>query len=269
MPEILEHGFMQRALLAGVIIGSMAPVIGVFLVLRRLSLIADTLSHVALAGVAGGLLFHASPLAGALVASLLGAVGIERLRVSGRLFGEAALALFLSGGFAVAIVLISLADGFNVDLFSYLFGAITVVQPADLWVILALGLVVLGAVTALYKELFAITFDEESARVQGVAVDLLNLLLTGLAAVTVVVAMRIVGILLTSALMVIPAVTALRVAGSFRQTLLIAVSCSLFSVLAGMIVSYYFDVAAGGAIVLVALGLFGAVSTVARRAQGR
>ncbi len=260
MPEILSYGFMQRALLAGVMIGTIAPIIGVFLVLRRLSLIADTLSHVALAGVAGGLLLRTYPLAGALVAGLVGAIGIERLRVSGRLFGEAALAIFLSGGFAVAVVLISLARGFNVDLFSYLFGAITAVQPLDLWVILGLGLLVLAAVALLYKELFAITFDEEGARVQGIPVDTLNLLLTSLVALTVVLAMRIVGILLTSALLVIPAITALRLARNFRSTLWIAVLCSLIAVVAGMIVSFYLDIAAGGAIVIAALALFGIAS---------
>jgi len=264
MLEIFQYGFMQRALLAGAMIGTIAPMIGVFLVLRRLSLMADALAHVALAGVAGSLLLRTYPLAGALVAALVGAVGVERLRVSGRLFGEAALAIFLSGGFAVAVVLISLANGFNVDLFSYLFGAITVVQPRDVWVILVLGLVVLGAVVILYKEFFAITFDEEGARVQGIPVDALNLLLTTMVAVTVVVAMRIVGILLTSALLVIPAVTALRLARSFRDMLLIAVLCSLTAVVSGMIVSFYLDIAAGGAIVLVALVLFGVASLVAR-----
>src|SRR3990172_4432569 len=139
MPEILQYGFMQRALLAGAMIGTIAPVIGVFLVLRRLSLIADTLAPVALA-----LLLGAYPVAGALVAALLGAVGIERLRTVGRLSGETALAIFLSGGLAVAVVVIGLAGGFNVGLFTYLFGAITAVQPRDLWVILILGLVVLG-----------------------------------------------------------------------------------------------------------------------------
>src|SRR3972149_3355945 len=179
MPEILQYGFMQRPLLAGVMIGTIAPAIGVFLVLRRLSLIADTLSHVALAGVAVGLLLGTYPLAGALVVTLLSALGIERLRVSGRLFGEAPLAIFLS--------------------------------PV-------------------------------------------------LVAVTVVGAMRIVGILLTSALLVIPAVTALRLAPSFRSTLWVAVACSLFSVLAGMIAAFYLDIAAGGAIVLTSLGLFGAAA---------
>jgi zinc transport system permease protein len=264
LPEFLHYGFMQRALLAGVMIGTIAPVIGVFLVLRRLSLIADTLAHVALAGVAAGLLFGTYPVAGALAATLLGAIGIERLRGSGRLFGEAALAIFLSGGLAVAVVVISLGDGFNVDLFSYLFGAITAVGPRDLWLILGLSVVVLGAVAVLYKELFAITFDEESARVQGVPVNGLNLLLTALVAVTVVVAMRIVGILLTSALIVIPAVTALRLARSFLSALWVAVACSLLAVLGGITASFYLGVAAGGAIVVCAILLFTATSVVPR-----
>jgi len=269
MPEMFSYGFMQRAILAGLIIGTIAPIVGIFLVLRRLSLIADTLSHVALAGVAGGLWLRTYPVAGALVAVVIGALGIERLRTSGRLFGEAALAVFLSGGFAVAVVLISLARGFNVDLFSYLFGAITVVQPQDLWIILALGLVVLAAVGALYKELFAITFDEEGARVQGIPVDAVNLLLTTLVALTVVVTMRIVGILLTSALLVIPAITAMRLAQNFRRALWIAVLCSLVSVVAGMSISFYFDIAAGGAIVLTALALFGIASAIGQRRATR
>ena len=265
MPEILQYGFMQRALLAGAMIGTIAPVIGVFLVLRRLSLIADTLAHVALAGVAVGLLLGAYPVAGALVAALLGAVGIERLRTVGRLSGETALAIFLSGGLAVAVVVIGLAGGFNVGLFTYLFGAITAVQPRDLWVILILGLVVLGAVAVLYKELFAITFDEQGARVQGLPVEGLNLLLTVLVAVTVVVAMRIVGILLTSALIVIPAVTALRLARNFRSALWMAVACSLLTVLAGITASFYLDIPASGAIVLGGILLFAGASLLGPR----
>jgi zinc transport system permease protein len=264
MPEILQYGFMQRALLAGLMIGVIAPSIGVFLVLRRLSLIADTLSHVALAGVALGLLAGWHPALGALAVAVAGAVGIERLRVSGRLFGEAALAIFLSGGLALAVVLIGLSGGFRVDLFAYLFGAITAVQTRDLWVILGLGLGVLGAVVAFYKELFAISFDEETARVQGVPVDALNLLLTLLVAVTVVVAMRVVGVLLTSALIVVPAVTALRLARSFRATLAIAIAASLLSVLAGMTAAFYLNLAAGGAIVLTSILLFAASAPLAK-----
>ena len=264
MPEILQYSFMQRALLAGLMIGVIAPVIGVFLVLRRLSLIADTLAHVALAGVALGLLAGVNPVLGALVVAAVGAVGIERLRVAGRLFGEAALAIFLSGGLAVAVVLIGLSGGFNVDLFGYLFGAITAVQARDLWLVLGLGVTVLATVAVFYKELFAITFDEEGARVQGVPVDTLNLLLTVLVALTVVVAMRVVGILLISALLVIPVAAALRIARSFRSTLWIAVVISLAAVLAGMTASFYLNIAAGGAIVLSAIVLFAGTSLALR-----
>src|SRR5881296_3774948 len=246
MPEIFQYGFMVRALAAGLMIGTIAPTIGVFLVLRRLSLIADTLAHVALAGVALALLTGIHPVAGALGVALLGAVGVERLRVSGRLYGDAALAIFLSGGLALAVVLIGLSGGFSVDVFSYLFGSITVVQPRDLWVILVLGMVVLGTVALLYKELFAITFDEEAARVQGVPVDSLNLLVTVLVATTVVVAMRVVGVLLTGAL-------------------LIAVLAALTSVVAGIVLSFYLNIAAGGAIVACAILLFAASAPLVRR----
>ncbi|MDQ7820491.1 MAG: metal ABC transporter permease [Armatimonadota bacterium] len=260
VPEILQYDFMRRALLAGLMIGTVGPIIGVFLVLRRLSLIADTLAHVALAGVALGLVTGAPPGAAALAVSVVGAVGVERLRASGRLYGEAALALYLSGGLAVAVVLLGLGRGLTVDLFAYLFGSITAVQPADLWAILVLGILVLGAVAGLYKDLFAVTFDEESARVQGVPVDALNLLLTVLVAVTVVVAMRVVGVLLTSALVVIPAVTALRLARAFRAALLLAVAVALAAVVGGMAAAFYLDLPAGGAIVLAALALFAVTS---------
>lgn len=268
MPEILQYGFMQRALLAGMMIGTIAPTIGVFLVLRRLSLIADTLAHVSLAGVAFGLIFGLHPTLGALLVAIVGALAIERLRTSGRLFGEAALAIFLSGGLALAVVMIGLTGGFSVDLFSYLFGAITAVQARDLWIILVLGVFVLAAVALFYKELFALTFDEESARVQGVPVDALNALITILAAVTVVVAMRVVGALLTSALVVIPAITALRLARSFRNTLLLAATVSVASVVAGMTAAFYFDLPAGGAIVLTSILAFGASGLVSTARAG-
>jgi zinc transport system permease protein len=270
LPEIFHYGFMQRAFLAGLIISVVAPTIGVFLVLRRLSLIADTLSHVALAGVAIGLILRINPVIGGLVAAIVGSVGVERLRVGGKLFGEAALAIFLSGGLAIAVILLSLHHGFNVDLFSFLFGAITTVQPEDLAIIAILGLVVLGTVAVFYKEFFAMTFDEESARVQGLSVDTLGLVLTILVGVTVVVSMRIVGILLISALIVIPAVTALRIARSFRHTLGIAIATGVISVLVGLTASFYFDLAAGGAIVASAIGLFALGSVAAPRlTQGK
>lgn len=262
--ELLQYGFMQRALAAGVVLAVAAPAVGVFLVLRRLSPIADTLAHVALAGVAAAVLLGVTPVLGALVLALAGAVGVERLRASGRLFGEAALALFLSGGLAVALVLLSAARGVNADLLGYLFGAVTAVRPQELWWIAGLSLAVVGSVAAFYKDLFAVTFDEESARVQGVPTDALNLLLTLLVAVTVVVGMRVVGILLTSALLVVPALAALQLGRSFLATLGLAVTLGVVSVVAGLAASFYLDVAPSGAVVLVSIGLFAASAWVSR-----
>src|SRR5438552_18868376 len=172
MPEILEYGFMHRAFVAGAITALICPAIGVFLVPRRLSLIADSLAHVALAGVALGLLIGVSPVLGALVVTVVGAVGMERLRAHGALQGDAALAVFLSGGFALAVVLISLAGGFNADLFAVLFGSILTVSPTDVWLILALGAVVVTTIALTYRRLFSTAAHGDPARtscVQGSA----------------------------------------------------------------------------------------------------
>jgi zinc transport system permease protein len=262
--ELLQYGFMQRALAAGVVLAVAAPTVGVFLVLRRLSPIADTLAHVALAGVAAAVLLGVAPARGALILALAGAAGVERLRASGRLFGEAALALFLSGGLAVALVLLSFARGVNVDLLGYLFGTVTAVRPEELWWIAGLGLAVVGTVATFYKDLFAVTFDEEAARVQGVPADALNLLLTLLVAATVVVGMRVVGILLTSALLVVPALAALQLGRSFLATLGLAVAAGVVSVVIGLAASFYFDVAPSGAVVLTSIGLFAASAWASR-----
>ena len=266
MPEFLQYGFMHRAFAAGAITALICPAIGVFLVPRRLSLIADTLAHVALAGVALGLLAGISPIVGALVVSLAGAVGIERLRARGALAGDAALAVFLSGGFAVAVVLISLARGFNADLFAILFGSILTVGPADVWLILALGAVVGATIGTFYKHLLAITLNEDLARTSGVPVSGLNLLLTVLTALTTVVAMRMVGVLLVSAMIVIPTLTGFALGKSFRQSMVVAIAMALVSVTAGLVAAFYLRLAAGGAIVLTALVIF-ALASLARRRQ--
>ncbi|MCL6553067.1 MAG: metal ABC transporter permease [Firmicutes bacterium] len=182
--------------------------------------------------------------------------------------GEAALAVFLSGGLAVAVVLISLARGFTVDLFGYLFGSIATVQPADLRVMAGLGAVTTAVVLGLYKDFFAVTLDEEAARTSGMPVGALNTLLTVLTALVVVLSMRVVGILLVSALLVLPALAAMRVATSFRGTVVAAVAFALAAVLLGLVAAFYLDLAAGGAIVLVALGLFGVASLVGRPRTG-
>jgi len=268
MPEFLEYGFMHRAFVAGAITALICPAIGVFLVPRRLSLIADSLSHVALAGVALGLLIGVSPVLGALVVTVAGAVGMERLRAQGALQGDAALAVFLSGGFALAVVLISLAGGFNADLFAILFGSILTVSPTDVWLILGLGAVVGVTIGTFYRQLLAITLNEDLARTSGVPVAGLNLLLTVLTALTTVVAMRMVGVLLVSAMIVIPTLTGFGLGRSFRQATVIAIAMALTSMTSGLIAAYYLRLAAGGAVVLTALIIFALASLIRRAVVG-
>jgi zinc transport system permease protein len=260
LPEFLDYAFMQRALVAGVMTALICPPIGVFLVPRRLSLMADTLAHMALAGVALGLFLAVSPVLGAFVATVLGAVGIERLRSRGALRGDAALAVFLSGGFALAIVLISLARGFNADLFAVLFGSILTVSPEDIWVILALGGGVGMTIGLFYRQLFAITLHEDLAQTSGVPVAALNLALALLTALTTVVAMRMVGVLLVSAMIVIPALSGFALGRSFRSATVWAVVVALVSVTVGLVAAFYLRLAAGGAIVLTALLIYALVS---------
>lgn len=256
MLELFQYGFIVRGLEAGIVVALIAPLIGIFLVLRRYSLIADTLSHVSLAGVAIGLLLKINPFITAIITTVISSVAIERLRLSKKIYGESALAIFLSGSLALAIVLIGLAHGFNVDLFNYLFGSIATVKQSDIYIVSALGIVVCLAVIAFYKELVYITFDEESAQVSGIPARRINLLLIVLAALTVSLAIPIVGVLLISALIVIPVVTALQFRKGFKQTILIAEAISVFSVIAGIIIAYYLNLSSGGTIVLLSLGIF-------------
>jgi len=192
----------------------------------------------------------------AIILSVLSAFGIDRLRGVKNMFGESSLAFFLWGGLAGAVVLISLADGFNVNLFEYLFGSITTVSRGDLYLVVILGVAILLLISACYKEFFFVSFDEELAEVSGVNTRGLNLTLLIMAAVTVSLSMRIVGVLLIGALMVIPVMTAMQFRRSFRQTLLLSVFISILSVIAGLLLSYYFDLASGGTIVLTALTIF-------------
>jgi len=268
MPEFLQFGFMQRAFAAGAVMAIVCPLIGVFLVPRRLSLIADTLAHVALAGVAIGLLVGASPIVGALIVTVVGALGMERLRSHGALQGDAALAVFLSGGFALAVVLISLARGFNADLFAILFGSILTVSPADVWLISALGAMVVATILLSYRRLFVITLHEDLARTSGVPVTVLNLMLTLLTALTTVVAMRMVGVLLVSAMIVIPTLTGFSLGRSFRRATTVAIVVALAAVGIGLTAAYYLSLAAGGAVVLTALLIFAAVAVFRRMPWG-
>ena len=272
MPEILTYSFMQRAFLAGLLVGLLAPALGTFLVLRRLSLVADSLSHVALMGVALGFLLKTLPSLVALVTTTAAAVAIERLRATGRLSGDIALALFLYSSLGMAVILIGLAGGFNVDLFSYLFGSITTVGRGDLLLMGILAAVVLGVVLYYYAELVQTTFDPDLARVSGVPVDQVNLILALLTGATVTMSMRVVGVLLVGALTVIPVVASLQLASGFRATLLLSMAFGVLSVLVGLVVAFYWNLPAGGAVVMVSLAVLMAAalarSTLRLRRQG-
>lgn len=256
MLDLFQYGFVIRGLEAGIIVAIIAPLIGIFLVLRRYSLIADTLAHVSLAGIALGLLLGFNPILTALGVTVASSLGIERLRTTKRIYGESALALFLSGSLALATVLLSLGKGFTSNLFNYLFGSIVTVTQTDVYTVAALAIIVIVLLVAFYKELVYITFDEESAQVAGIPVRLINTVLVVLAALTISLAIPIVGVLLIAALIVIPVVTALQFRKSFMKTILYAECISLFSVIAGICISFYGNLSTGGTIVLVMLAIF-------------
>jgi len=254
--DFLSYSFMQHALMAAFLVGLAAPMVGVFLVQRRLSLIGDGMGHVALAGVAVGVFTNQSPVLTALVFAVLAAVGIEVVRARGRTSGDVALAVMFYGGMALGVVVIGRSNGAPANLDSYLFGAISTTTDTDLVVFAVLAVVVVGLTWALAPRLFAVANDEEYARATGMAVTALNITLAVLTAVTVVVAMRVVGLLLISALMIVPNATAQLIAGSFRSAMRISVVIGVICSVGGVSASFYADTAPGGTIVLLAIALF-------------
>lgn len=250
---------MQRALFSGVLVGVLCAVLGVFLVLRRLSLIGDGLSHVTFGSVALALALNAKPLyvtLAALPIVLLSSLGILKLTDKARIYGDAAIGVVSAAGIAGGMILAGMSGGFNVDLFSYLFGNILAISSGELLLALLLFCVVMGTVIRFYHQLFAITFDEDLARCSGIRVEWINGLLAVLTALTVVLAMKVVGILLVSALLIIPAVTALQVARGFSATIFAAALFSVLSVVSGIVLSFVMNLPAGGVIVLINILLF-------------
>jgi zinc transport system permease protein len=244
-------------------VGVLAPTAGFFLVQREMSLIGDGIGHVAFAGVAAGYLLGVSPVWTALAAAMIGAAGIEWLRARRRAAGDQALAIVFYTGIAAGVVLISAAGALNANLFAYLFGSILTVTRSDLAVIGGLGIGSLALVGVLRRALVAVSLDEEGARVAGLPVSLLNGVVSMLAALTIGVSMRIVGILLIAALMVLPVVAAQRVAWSLRSAMSLSIGFGLVAVLVGLTIAYYGDSPPGGTIVLTATGLFVAASAAA------
>jgi zinc transport system permease protein len=256
MSAFFEYDFLQRALIAAAVVGLTAPLVGVFLVQRRLALLGDGMGHVALTGIGLALLLNTAPLPTAMIAAASGAVIVELIRSRSRTAGDLALALVFYGGIAGGVVLASFAGAGSANLTQYLFGAITTVSAEDLRALLMLALLILVTLVIAGRSIWLMSLDAEVARVQGVRVGVASILLTVLAAVVVVVGMRVVGILLVSALMIVPVAAAQQLTRSFRATLIGGAAIGLTSAVLGLGVSYALDVAPGAMIVVMALGLF-------------
>ena len=265
MPWPFDREYMQLALVAGLVIGGCAPLIGAFLVQKRMSLIGDGIGHVAFAGIAAGLLLDVWPYWTALAVAVTAALAIERLRARGRASGDLVLAMFFYGGIAGGVVLVGLAGSLDAGLFGFLFGSILTVAAADVWTVGVIGAVILVTVGLTGRALFAVVADEQWSRAAGLPVDALNSVLAVLTAVTVVAATRVVGVLLIAALMVLPVGAGQLVARSFRQTLLWSVGAGVVSVVLGLVGARQWGLAPGGTIVLVAAALFAAAFAVAGR----
>jgi zinc transport system permease protein len=266
MDAFFHYAFLQRAFSAGLFIAVACAVLGVFLVLRKDAMIGHGLSHIAFAGVALGLFLSMLPLAAALVVCAAASLAIQRIKDRAGLYGDTAIGIFSSLGLAVGILLASLSGNFSADLMAYLFGDILAIGAAEVWLSMALAAAVLLAVILNYRGLLFVTFDRESARVAGVKVGRLDTLLMVLTAVTVVLGMKVAGILLVAAFIVIPAAAALQVASSFRSAVFISASVAAASVIAGLALSLRLDIPASAAIVILCFAVF-AVLSLARRGR--
>ncbi|WP_327252680.1 metal ABC transporter permease [Streptomyces sp. NBC_01244] len=271
--DLLDYAFMQRALIAAALVGLTAPAIGTYLVQRRQAIMGDGIGHVAMTGVALGFLLNTSPIWMATLVAVVGAVGMELIRSRGKTSGDIALAMLFYGGMAGGVMIINLAPGGSTaNLTSYLFGSITTVSAEDTVTAAVLAVFVIAVTVGLRRQLFAVCQDEEFARVTGLPVRFLNLLMAVTAAVTVTVAMRIVGLLLVSAMMVIPVAAAQRVTRGFTATLSLAMLIGVLVSLSGTAATYYVNAPSGGAIVLLAIAVFvvmTAVSTPLARRRAR
>jgi zinc transport system permease protein len=253
--EILSYSFMQKGLIAGVAIAIICSLMGIFLVLRRYSLFGDALSHMAFGGISVGMFVGVYPLWTAFVVSVLGALGITKLRKSTKISGDAAIAVLLVSGFGIGVLLISATGGFKIDLFSFLFGSILLISTEDTALILGISIGIVFTLTILRKQLLHLTFDEEQAKVSGLNVDRLNYIFVILASITVITSMRLVGILLISALIVLPNITSMMFGKGFKKTAFISMTISVFSVVSGIILSYYLDLAPSGTIVMISVAI--------------
>lgn len=260
LADIIQFDFLRNTFLTGLLIGIIAPLLGAFLVVRRLSLLADSLSHVTLAGIAFGLFMEKqfvvplfNPLYSGMGFSVIGAILIEKLRSVYSAYQEIGIPIILSGGVGLSVIFIALANGFNNDLFNYLFGSVSAVSKTDLYTILGISIFIIMMVFLFYKELLALSFDEEHATVSGLHSKRIHFLFIVLTALVIAASIRIVGVLLVSALMTLPVASAMRIASSFKQLIFYAIIFAEVSVIVGLISGYYLSIPPGGTIVLIAI----------------
>ena len=269
--EILGYSFIQRALIAGTLIGLLCALLGIFLVLRRFSLIGDGLAHFTFGSVALVLLCGVSTAwvtYAAIPLVLIGALGILKLTASARIHGDTAIGIVSALGIALGVILSSLSGGYNVDLFSYLFGNILIISRNDVYLTIALAVVVVTVVSFRARAFFAVAFDEELARTSGINTRRANILLVMMTAVTVVLAMKLVGIMLISALLIIPPVAALQLGRGFMPTILLAAAFGILSVVSGILASFALNLPTGGTIIVASFLLFVVASLVGRWRRG-
>ena len=253
--EALSYGFMQKALIAGIAVGLICSFMGTFLVLRRYSLFGDGIAHVAFGGISVGLFLGVFPFWTAFIVSIFGGLGLQKLRQSTKISGDSAVAVVLVSGLAVGVILVSASGGFSVDLFSFLFGSILLISNEDTIMILGISAGIIATLTIMQKQFLHLTFNEEQAKLVGLRTTLLNYAFVVLASITVVTSMRLVGVLLISALIVIPNISAMMFGKGFKKTVIISMSISVISVVSGILVSYFLNVAPSGTIVVIAVGI--------------
>jgi len=254
--EILSYGFMQRALITGIVISILTGIISVFVVLRRVSFIGSGISHAAFGGVAIGFFAGINPMITAMIYSILIAFGIERISSKGKVAEDTAIGVFFSSSMALGIVLIGLSKSYNVDLFGYLFGSILAISENEMWLTIGITIVILAALAVIMKELLLTTFNEELAIVSGIPTRLIKSIFLVSMAVAIVMSIKVVGIILVSALLVIPGAVAQLISRRFYPMMLISCFIALFSTIAGLYLSYQFDVSSGGTIVLILTAFF-------------
>ena len=256
MIEILQYEFMQRALISGIAISISCSLIGLFLILKRFSLFGDAMSHVAFGGIALGLFLKSNPIWVSLIVSIIGALAIIKLNSSKRIYSDSSISVLLSLGLAMGLVLISLSGGFSIDITSYLFGSILLVNTEETLSTILLSVIVITFVIFYYKKLIYLVFNEEQALVNGINTVVLNILFITLATIAIVMSIRLIGVLMVSSLLIIPNVSSLLLGYGFKKTILFSICFSLISVILGIILAFEWNITPSGMIVITSAGIF-------------